>query len=193
MQKPIVLASSSSYRAELLHRLQLNFTQLSPDIDESRIPGESPEEIALRLSIAKAQTVAKMVKERSCWVIGSDQVACLGNQILNKPGSFENAKQQLLMCSGKKVSFFTGLCLLDSKTNEYLADNVEFSVFFRELSEQDVEAYLAIDKPYDCAGSFKFESLGITLFERTAGDDPTSIIGLPLIKLATFFKEKSII
>jgi septum formation protein len=177
---PIVLASTSPFRRELLSRLALPFETAAPDIDESRHPHEPPLDLVRRLSEAKARACAS---DRDALVIGSDQVATIGDDVLGKPGTHERAAAQLRHLSGRSVTFLTGLCLLNTATNESQVDVIAFRVHFRTLSEEQIERYLHHDKPYNCAGSFKSEGLGIALFERMEGDDPTALIGLPLIRL----------
>lgn len=177
---PIVLASTSPFRRELLSRLGLPFETASPEIDESRLPGESPLDMVRRLSVAKARAGAPAYQ---ALVIGSDQVATVGDEALGKPGSHERAAAQLRRVSGRSVTFLTGLCLLNTATDEAQVDVVPYRVHFRNLGDEQIERYLRHDLPYDCAGSFKSEGLGITLFERMEGEDPTALIGLPLIRL----------
>jgi septum formation protein len=176
----LVLASTSPYRRELLQRLEIPFTTAAPDVDESPLPGETPAELVQRLSESKARAVGKT---RAGLIIGSDQVATTGNDILGKPGNHERAVKQLQQLAGNTVTFHTGLCLLDSTRDTVQIDVVPFSVEFRQLSDTQIERYLRREQPYNCAGSFKSESLGITLFTRMRGDDPTALIGLPLIRL----------
>ena len=178
---PLLLASSSVYRRDLLSRLRLPFTCSSPDIDESHRPGESALELVKRLSLEKAQALA--ASHPAHLIIGSDQVAVLNDQIIGKPHTFDKARQQLLNASGASVSFLTGLTLLNSQTGEYETDCVPFTVHMRTLSTEQIERYLHAEQPYDCAGSFKAEGLGVSLFQRTEGDDATSLVGLPLIRL----------
>ena len=178
---PLLLASSSVYRRDLLSRLRLPFTCSSPDIDESHRPGESALELVQRLSLEKAQALA--ASHPAHLIIGSDQVAVLNNQIIGKPHTFDKARQQLLNASGTSVSFLTGLTLLNSQTGEHETDYVPFTVHMRTLSAVQIERYLHAEQPYDCAGSFKAEGLGVSLFQRTEGDDATSLVGLPLIRL----------
>lgn len=178
---PLLLASSSVYRRDLLARLQLPFTCSTPDIDESHRPGESAIELVKRLSLQKAQALA--TTHPNHLIIGSDQVAVLNEQIIGKPHTFDKARQQLLNASGTRVSFLTGLTLLNSQTGLYQTDCVPFTVHMRNLSAEQIERYLHAEEPYDCAGSFKAEGLGVSLFQRTEGDDATSLVGLPLIRL----------
>ncbi len=183
---PIILASSSPYRRELLGRLALDFDCSSPDIDESALPGESAQALVKRLAEQKAQAVATSYSQHL--IIGSDQVASLEQYILTKPGTIENAKAQLGACSGKTVTFYTGLSLLNSQTGQQLSCVEPFSVKFRVLDEATIERYIALEQPLDCAGSFKMEGLGISLFEKLIGDDPNSLMGLPLIRLVDMLK-----
>jgi septum formation protein len=177
---PIVLASTSPFRRELLSRLALPFETAAPDIDESRRPHEPPLDMVRRLSEAKARAGAPACQ---ALVIGSDQVATVGDDVLGKPGTHERAAAQLRHLSGRSVTFLTGLCLLNTATDEAQVEVIPFRVHFRTLSEEQIERYLRHDQPYNCAGSFKSEGLGITLFERMEGDDPTALVGLPLIRL----------
>jgi MAF protein len=183
----IILASSSKYRQNILNKLHLSFEAIAPDIDESAVIGESVEQQVLRLAINKAKAIS-IVKPGS-YVIGSDQLACFNGNTLGKPGNFENAKQQLLMVNGQTVQFFTGLCLINPNNQqiEHLVDI--FEVKFRKLSEQQITTYLNLEQPFDCAGSFKCEGLGIALFESLNGRDPNSLIGLPLIGLVDLFNK----
>lgn len=183
----IVLASTSRYRAELLRRIVPEFEQAAPDVDEPELPGEAPRERALRLSIAKAEAIAQ--GRRDALVIGSDQVAALGNTVLHKPGSPENAHQQLRASSGKAVDFFTGLCLIDARNGSHETALDHTRVSFRALTDSEIDRYLALEKPFDCAGSFKSEGAGIALFERIENQDPTALIGLPLIALARLLRK----
>ncbi len=187
---PIVLASTSPYRKELLQRTGIDFKTVAPDVDESSLPGESPENLVKRLAEAKARVIGTTCE---ALIIGSDQVAVSGDEILGKPGSHENALVQLRKLSGKLVTFQTGLCLLNSTSNEMQVDTVPFRVQFRKLDEQQIERYLRADQPYNCAGSFKSEGLGITLFERMDGDDPTALIGLPLIRLTSMLMQAGVV
>ncbi|MDD1965556.1 Maf-like protein [Pseudomonas putida] len=178
---PLLLASSSPYRRELLERLRLPFVCASPDIDESHRPGEPAIELVKRLACEKAQALAGRFAGHL--IIGSDQVAVLGEQILGKPHTFERALEQLSASSGKSVSFLTGLALYNSQTGQCQVDCVAFTVHMRELDTDRIARYLNAEQPYDCAGSFKAEGLGVSLFRSTEGSDATSLIGLPLIRL----------
>ncbi|GLH45374.1 Maf-like protein [Pseudomonas atacamensis] len=178
---PLLLASSSTYRRELLARLHLPFVCSSPDIDESHRPGESAIDLVKRLAEEKARALAD--SHPAHLIIGSDQVAVLGEQIIGKPHTFEKAREQLMAASGASVTFLTGLALLNSHTGQCQVDCVPFTVHMRQLDQARIERYLRIEQPYDCAGSFKAEGLGVSLFQSTEGPDATSLIGLPLIRL----------
>ena len=178
---PLILASSSSYRRELLSRLRLSFTCQAPDIDESRRADEPARELVMRLAREKAEALATTHPKHL--IIGSDQVAVLGERVLGKPHTFERAFEQLSAASGQVVSFLTGLALLNTRTGECQVDCVPFAVHMRALSDAAITHYLHTEQPYDCAGSFKAEGLGVSLFARTEGPDATSLIGLPLIRL----------
>ncbi|KAI2693311.1 nucleoside triphosphate pyrophosphatase [Pseudomonas sp. TNT3] len=187
---PLLLASSSVYRRELLTRLQLPFTCSSPDIDESHRPGESAIALVKRLATEKAQALAQ--SHPAHLIIGSDQVAVLGEHIIGKPHTFDKAREQLLACSGKSVTFLTGVALLNSQTGVCQVDCVPFTVHMRTLDSERVERYLHAEQPYDCAGSFKAEGLGVSLFRSTEGPDATSLIGLPLIRLIDMLLAESV-
>lgn len=190
MLRTLVLASTSPYRQELLTRLGLPFETASPEIDESRHEGEDPEEFVQRLSLAKAKAVAG--KYPDALIIGSDQVATLDDTILGKPGTHERAMKQLKAASGRSVTFLTGLSLYDSATGRSHTVCEPFRVKFRHLTEEEIDDYLRREEPYDCAGSFKSEGLGIALFSLTDGEDPNSLIGLPLIQLVSMLLENGI-
>ncbi|MDX1457713.1 MAG: Maf family protein [Marinobacter sp.] len=186
--KPLVLASSSRYRQQLLERLGIPFEHASPNIDESRLTNESAEELTVRLATQKARALAPHYPNH--WIIGSDQVAALPDgSILTKPGDHNRATDQLGRCSGQTVRFLTGLALLDSSTDRVTTLCEPFEVSFRTLSRKDIEHYLLTETPYDCAGSFRMEGLGIALFSGLAGRDPNSLIGLPLIGLCELLRE----
>ena len=178
---PIVLASSSSYRRELLTRLQLPFTCHSPDIDESPLTHEAPHALVQRLALNKARALAEHYPQHI--IIGSDQVAVLDEQIIGKPLHAAGATQQLSAASGRSVVFLTGLAVLDTRTNIEQVDLVPFTVHFRSLSAAQIQRYIELEQPFDCAGSFKSEGLGVSLFQSTEGSDATSLVGLPLIRL----------
>jgi MAF protein len=178
---PLVLASSSPYRRELLTRLRQPFTWAAPAIDETPHPDEGAKALVRRLAEAKARALSEL--HPAHLIIGSDQVAVLGAQIIGKPHDFKRARSQLLAASGRSVTFLTGLALLNSSTGECQVDVVPFTVHFRTLSEEQITRYLQAEQPYDCAGSFKAEGLGVSLFRATEGEDGTSLVGLPLIRL----------
>ncbi|HBN8602254.1 MULTISPECIES: Maf family protein [Pseudomonas aeruginosa group] len=177
----LILASSSPYRRELLTRLRLPFECASPDIDESHRPGESAEQLVRRLSASKAEALAGHYPQHL--IIGSDQVAVLDDNILGKPHTIERAVQQLLDASGRSVTFLTGLALLDSRNRHMQVDCIPFTVHFRQLDEARIRRYVEAERPLDCAGSFKAEGLGVSLFRATEGEDSSSLVGLPLIRL----------
>lgn len=187
---PLLLASSSTYRRDLLQRLHLPFDWASPDIDEGRLKDEPAEALVRRLAAAKARALA--ATHPAHLIIGSDQVAVLGERILGKPHTFERAREQLLAASGRAVTFLTGVALLNSATGQCQIDCVPFTVTLRELDSAQVERYLQAEQPYDCAGSFKAEGLGVSLFRETEGSDATSLIGLPLIRLVQMLAEEGI-
>lgn len=178
---PIVLASSSSHRRKLLTRLQLPFSCHSPDIDEAALADESPEALVQRLAISKARKLAADYPHHL--IIGSDQVAVLDGQIIGKPGDAAGALRQLSAASDRSVVFLTGLAVLDTRTQSEQVDVVPFTVHFRQLSAVQIQRYIELEQPFDCAGSFKSEGLGVSLFRATEGDDATSLVGLPLIRL----------
>lgn len=183
----LLLASSSPYRRELLSRLHIPFDWQAPDVDEQALAGETPQQLALRLSSSKARALAASHGEHL--IIGSDQVASCREQSINKPGDYANAFKQLQALSGQRVHFYTGLCVLDSNSGRSIADTVITEVVFRQLSDAEIDNYLRCEQPYDCAGSFKAEGLGIALFDRISSDDNTAIIGLPLIRLRQMLEE----
>lgn len=184
----LVLASTSPFRKALLEQLQLDFSCDSPDADETPIPGESIEEMVVRLAEIKARAVEN--NHPDALIIGSDQSAVLNDEVLTKPGNRENAVKQLKAAAGQKITFHTGLCLLNTATGNSQCANVPYTVVFRNLSDEQINAYLDKEEPYNCVGSFKSEGLGITLFERFEGDDPNALIGLPLIKLNEFLRNE---
>lgn len=186
----IVLASTSPFRKKLLARLNIAFDTASPNIDESPLDGESPEQLVYRLSEQKA--IACSEEHNEALLIGSDQIALFGDKILGKPGTHEKACQQLRMLSGQFVSFLTGVCLYNAQTKKAQTEVIRFNVYFRELSDTQIENYLRTEQPYNCAGSFKSEGLGIALFERLEGDDPSALIGLPLICLTQLLENEGV-
>ena len=179
--RSLILASTSPFRRDLLARLGLPFTVQAPDADETPQPGEDAPTLVARLATRKAQVVARHHPE--ALIIGSDQAAVLDDEIIGKPGDHERAAAQLRRASGRTMTFYTGLCLLDGASGLQQVAVEPFRVVFRALTEPRIERYLRREQPYHCAGSFKSEGLGIALFERLEGDDPTSLIGLPLIRL----------
>ena len=179
----LILASTSPYRRELLQRLGMPFQCISPDVDEIALADEQPQDLAGRLALQKAQAVSP--KYRGSLVIGSDQVAALDGKLLGKPGTHSAAFEQLQNCSGREVHFFTGVALVCASSGLVSTHVEPFKVRFRNLQEAQIENYLRREEPYDCAGSFKCEGLGIVLFEQLNGNDPTSLQGLPLIALTT--------
>jgi len=188
--RTIILASSSPYRRAILDKIQLSYHSISPQIDETPQTAETAREMVARLALQKAEKVAQT--QTDSLIIGSDQVALLEGNILAKPLTAERAVQQLAQSSGKTVVFYTGLCLLDSADASYQLEVVTFKVHFRQLSEREITTYIALEQPLDCAGSFKVEGLGISLFEKLEGDDFNSLIGLPLIRLLALLKNKGI-
>jgi septum formation protein len=190
MQRRLILGSSSPFRKELLQRLHLPFETCSPDIDESRLADETAEAYVKRLSLKKAKAIAEQFDD--ALVIGSDQCSVLEGNIRGKPYTHENAIKQLQESAGNTVSFLTGLCLYDTKSKDYQLDLIPFHVEFRSLSTHEIEAYLQAEQPYNCAGSFKSEGLGITLFKSMQGNDPTALIGLPLIRLSEMLRSTGI-
>jgi septum formation protein len=183
--KKLILASTSIYRRELLERLRIPFSVVSPQVDETPLAGESTIDLALRLAKAKAAAVSR--EHPDAWVIGSDQVADLCGAAIGKPGNFERAIAQLQLMRGATVTFQTALCLMKGDLQTTL--NVPTEVKFRKLSDEALEAYLLAEEPYDCAGSAKSEGLGISLLEAIKSDDPTALIGLPLIALSGLLRD----
>jgi septum formation protein len=189
MTRTLVLASSSPYRRELLERLGVSFQTASPAIDETPLPDEKPAATALRLSAQKAKALA--LRFSDALIIGSDQVASLDNQALGKPGGYAAATEQLKRMSGKTTTFYTALSLYNSKTHHLQQDTVVTHVRLRPLNAKQIDAYLQRDQPWDCAGSARSEGLGIALMESLSGDDPTALIGLPLIALTRMLAAES--
>lgn len=178
----LVLASTSRYRRTLLERLGLPFEAVAPQVDETPLADEAPVATAFRLAAAKARSVA--AAHRGALIIGSDQVADCQGRAIGKPGTHENAVAQLRALSGQTVVFHTGLALLDAASGSCQTALVDVTSTYRHLTSEEIESYLRRERPYDCAGSVRSESLGIALFERIESDDPTALIGLPLIQLA---------
>lgn len=189
-RKPLILASSSPFRQDLLRRLGLEFRALAPDVDERAREGEAPEALARRLAEAKARRIAR--DHPDALVIGSDQVAVLDGRPVGKPGDHAAAVAQLSAASGRTLRFITALCLLNVPEDRLQIDTVTCDVTFRQLSREAIESYLRREQPYGCAGSFKSEALGIALLERLGGPDPTALIGLPLIRLVGMLEEEGI-
>jgi septum formation protein len=182
----LVLASTSRYRRALLDRLGLPYAAVAPDADEAPLPGEAPAATALRLAEAKARSVAGAFPR--ALIVGSDQVADADGTVVGKPGSAAAARQQLALLSGRSVVFHTGLALLDARTGACQTAMVDVRSRFRRLTAGEIDAYLEREQPWDCAGSVKSEALGIALFEAIESDDPTALIGLPLIRLTSMLK-----
>ncbi|MFU2318199.1 Maf family protein [Rahnella sp. PCH160] len=181
LSKKILLASTSMYRKALLAKTGLVFSCASPNIDETPVAGEKPDELVKRLAQSKASVLGDEYPEHL--IIGSDQVCVIEGHITGKPHTFENAFRQLRAASGRTVTFYTGLSLYDSHKRQAQTLCETFDVVFRELSDAEISGYLHREQPYDCAGSFKSEGLGITLFNSLSGRDPNTLIGLPLIAL----------
>jgi septum formation protein len=184
----LVLASSSPFRRELLSRLTIPFEVVVPDVDETPRPGERPAQLVERLAIAKAQAVA--AQQRDALVIGSDQVAVYDGAIVGKPLTHERAVEQLKAASGKAVTLYTGLALVNAASGRVQSEVVPFRVVFRRLSDAQIESYLRKEQPYHCAGSVKSEGLGVALLERFEGEDPATLIGLPLIRLVRLLENE---
>ncbi|MFT6916185.1 MAG: MAF protein [Motiliproteus sp.] len=186
----LILASTSVYRKSLLEKLQLNFSCQAPDMDETPVPGESARELVIRLARAKAEAVGR--NHPGALIIGSDQVALLNDTLIGKPHDHQRATAQLRASSGQTLSFYTGLCLHNSATGSSEVICEPFSVHFRTLSDAQIERYLIREQPYQCAGSFKAEGLGISLFEKLEGDDPNTLVGLPLIRLIALLQRQGV-
>ena len=186
----LILGSTSRYRRELLQRLQVPFDVVSPDVDETPLPGETPRQLASRLALAKARTVAK--QHPSCVVIGSDQVADLDGSPLGKPGDHRRAVQQLQQMRGRTVVFQTAVAVVRQDAGFEQVDLAPVRVRFRALSDAAIEHYLHTEQPYDCAGSAKSEGLGIALLESIDNDDPTALVGLPLIRTCRMLRAAGI-
>jgi len=184
---PLILASSSPYRKEILERLGLSFSTQSPNIDETRLDGESATALVERLAIAKAQAVADSVEHGL--VIGSDQVCELGDRILGKPQDHDDAVQQLSDAAGQEARLHNGLAIIDAKTSKTLSTIVTVRVVYRELQLEEIERYLKVDQPYQCCGSLKVESLGISLLTSIESDDPNAITGMPAIALLSMLRK----
>ncbi|WP_368927044.1 nucleoside triphosphate pyrophosphatase [Serratia marcescens] len=186
----LLLASTSPYRKMLLEKLQLPFDCAAPEVDETPLPGEGAEALVLRLAAAKAQALALAYPEHL--IIGSDQVCVIDGSITGKPHTEENARAQLRQASGQPVTFYTGLALYNGRSKQLQALCEPFHVHFRALSEAEIAAYVRLEQPLNCAGSFKSEGLGIALFDRLEGRDPNALIGLPLIALLEMLRAEGI-
>ena len=191
LQRPLVLGSTSPYRRELLQRLRLPFSVSSPAVDETPVPGESPRDLALRLALAKARAVA--AQHPGAVVIGSDQVADLDGEPLGKPGTHERAVAQLRQMSGHSVVFQTAVAVVCQETGFEQVELAAVSVRFRALTDAEIERYLRAEQPYDCAGSAKSEGLGISLLDAIDSDDPTALIGLPLIRTCRMLRAAGLV
>lgn len=185
----LILASSSPYRKELLSKLQIPFDTQTPDIDESPKSGEPPEVLAERLAIEKAKAIAE--NEDQSLVIGCDQVAVHNGKVVGKPKDHADAVSQLKAASGNSVTLYTGLALINSKTSHLQKEVVPYKIKFKTLTTEQIESYLKKEQPYDCAGSVKSEGLGIALLEKFEGDDPNTLIGLPLIRLIAMLEKEN--
>lgn len=183
----LLLASSSPFRRQILNKLRIPFTCATPDIDETPLSAETPQQYVERLAIEKAQALANQYPEH--WIIGSDQTSVLDGEIRGKPLTRDKAIRQLQQSSAKHVQFYTGLCLLNAASGQYVSMIEPFSVHFRELSTTEIERYIDLEQPLNCAGSFMVEGLGINLFEKLEGRDENSLIGLPLIGLLELMRK----
>ncbi|MCO5354321.1 Maf family nucleotide pyrophosphatase [Acidovorax kalamii] len=190
-QRPLVLGSTSRYRRELLERLNLPFEVAAPDVNETPLPGETPRDLALRLALAKARAVAQ--QHPGAVVIGSDQVADLAGEPLGKPGQHERAVQQLRQMSGQTVVFQTAVAVVCAATGFEQVELAPVEVRFRALNDEEIERYLRAERPYDCAGSAKSEGLGIALLDAIHSDDPTALIGLPLIRTCRMLRAAGLV
>lgn len=190
MPPKLILASTSPYRRDLLSRLGLPFEVANPQTDETALPGETPEMLALRLSEAKAKAVAS--QHPDALIIGSDQVATVDGKVFGKPGTHERAVEQLRELSGKTVNFFTGLCLFNARTGQSETRGIPTLVTFRHLSNDEIENYLRREPAYNCAGSAKSEGLGIALLSSMKGEDPNALVGLPLIALCDMLRQQGV-
>ncbi len=190
MKQTLILASSSEYRRELLLKLQIPFSSVSPHVDETPLEGEKPQETALRLAQVKARKVGSDYPH--ALIIGCDQVATLDDEQLGKPLNHTNATKQLQKMRGREVTFHSALCLYNAATGNMQAEVVPYVVRFRQLTDEQIESYLSKEQPYHCAGSAKSEGLGIALIERMLGEDPNALIGLPLIKLISMLQNENV-
>ena len=190
MSYNLILASTSPFRRAILEKLGLPFEVAAPETDETLLKNETPQQLVERLAIAKAKAVAE--QNDKGLIIGSDQVAVNNGIILGKPGDHATAVKQLQAASGKRITFYTGLALINAATGNIQSKVVPFSVSFRQLSDSQIENYLQKEQPYNCAGSFKSEALGICLFDRLEGEDPNTLIGLPLIQLVRMLENEGL-
>jgi len=190
MPLKLILASSSPYRRELLERLKIPFEVIAPEVDESPRSGETPQKLVERLAVEKARKIA--VQRPDALVIGSDQVAVYDGRIVGKPHTHDKAVQQLRSASGKAVTLYTGLALVNAGTRRVQCEVIPYRVVFRALSDAQIESYLRKEQPYSCAGSVRSEGLGIALLEKFEGDDPNTLIGLPLIRLVRMLENEGI-
>jgi MAF protein len=188
--RPLILASTSVTRRELLSRLGIAFEILSPDVDEEPAPGEDGVALARRLALAKARRIA--AERPEALVIGSDQVGLLGDTLIGKPGGHEAAIRQLQAASGQIMTFVSAVCLLDAPSGRYQLESVTTTLRFRRLDRERIEDYLRRDKPYQCAGAFKSESLGVALIDAMESEDPTAILGMPLIRLTAMLENEGV-
>ena len=186
----IILASSSPYRKELLKRLDITFTTISPEVNERYFQDELISDYVLRLAKTKAESIVP--KNNNSLIIAADQALQCDKKILGKPGNYNKAKEQLIFMSNRSLTFYTGLCLINTETKIIEEDVVSFRVDFRKLTESEIENYLVKEKPYDCVGSFKSEKLGISLLKKMNGGDPTALIGLPLIRLCKMLRNQGV-
>jgi septum formation protein len=190
MNPPLILASSSPFRRVLLERLMLPFSVEAPEIDESARNGETPEQLVRRLSIEKAQAIA--TRHSDALVVGSDQVAVHDGLVVGKPRDHAHAVEQLRAASGRTVTLYTGLALINSRTGTIQVEVIPYSVRFRAISDEQIERYLRKEQPYACAGSLRADGLGIALLERFEGEDPNALIGLPLIRLVRMLEAEGV-
>jgi septum formation protein len=186
----LILASSSPFRHELLARLRIPFQVVAPEVDETPADGETPEDLVERLAIEKAHAVVRL--HRGAMVIGADQVAVHEGRMVGKPGTHARAVDQLRSASGRTITLYTGLALVNDAGGTVQSDVVPFAVKFRQLSDQQIERYLRKERPYGCSGSLRAEGLGIALLEHLHGDDPTALIGLPLIRLVAMLEQEGV-
>lgn len=188
--RPLILASTSAPRRELLSRLGIAFEVVPPEVDETPLPGEDPEALPARLAVAKASAVAAV--RRRGLVIGSDQIGLLEGRVVGKPGTHERALEQLLAAAGRTMRFLSAVCVLDAESGRRQLAQAITTIRFRDFDEARAQAYLDRDKPYECAGSFRSESLGVVLIDAMESDDPTAILGMPLISVARMLENEGI-